>query len=74
MNEPLHLPMRVISEVNAALVAGHKAAKALYEQHGNTLGYSPELHQATMTAHEACIAFDVWVVRKLPTIEMTVAE
>ena len=70
MNEPLYLPLRVISEVNAALVAGHKAAKALYEQQG----YNAELHLAAMAANDACIAFDVWVVRKLPTIKVTVAE
>ena len=74
-NEPLHLPLRVISEVNAALVAGHKAAEALHDQQmKGPEAYSKEIHKAAMAAQDACMAFDMYVMRKLPTIEMTVAE
>ena len=73
MNEPLRLPLRVISEINAALVAGHKAAEALHTQQMKT-GYSGELHQAAMAAQDARIAFDVWIMRSLGVVEVTVTE
>ena len=70
--EPLHLPLRVISEINAALVAGRKAAEALHTQQMK-IGYSKELHLAALEAKDACIVFDVWVMRKLGVVEVMVA-
>ena len=72
--EPLRLPMSALLEINAALVAGHKAAKALFDQHvAGTFGFNKDLHLAVLAAQDACIVFDVWFVQKLPIVEVMVA-
>ena len=74
--EPIRLPLNVILEINAALIAGHRTAATLHDQQMNDplLGYDKGLHLEMLNAKAACLAFDVWVVRKLPDVEMAVAE
>ena len=68
----LTIPLHIVMQIRNALVASKDAAKLAHEANMEEGNYDKPQHLAWYAASDALTVFDVYIVKRLPTIDMKV--